>query len=321
VKKGDHITFDLSGTHPQVRGPVNIRPQSVESAALMALVNFIDPTIPLNDGCLRVVDFVNPEGKLSNPRFPATVNNYYPTMLVLYSVIVKGLAKFNPKRAVGAIGFGAGSHSIGFHQSRDGKPSVQYELFVSSLGGTPEADGTPYVLGMSHITPTTPIEILETEYPVRVTRFEPIIDSGGPGRRRGGPGYRKEYQLLSDATYNLRMMGFRSKSWGVFRGKPPSVGRCTLNPGTPRERALSHLSTMELTAGDVIRAEFSGGGGCGDPLTREPALVRADVANGYVSLEKAASEFGVVLTPVTLDVDVVATERLRSQRLAAQAAS
>jgi N-methylhydantoinase B len=316
VKQGDRVTIDLSRMNPQVRGPVNIRPQAAESAGLIALLNFLDPTIPINDGCRRVISFVNPEGTLSNPRFPATVNNYFPTMHILYSVIMKALVTFNPARAVGAAGFGVGSQSVGYRNVRGRKTAVQYELFVSSLGGTPTADGTPYVLGISHITPYTPIEILETEHPVRVTAFEPIADSGGPGKYRGGPGYRKEYQFLSDATVNLRMTGFRSPAWGVLGGKAPKVGRCTLNPDTPRERVLPPLCTFDVTAGDVVRAEFSGGGGCGDPLEREPSRVRDDVTNGYVSIEGARSDYGVVLAPGTLAMDLEETARIRAQQLA-----
>lgn len=312
VKQGDHVTFDFSKMNPQVPGPVNIRPPAAESASLIALLNILDPTIPINDGCRRVIDFVNPEGTLSNPRFPATVNNYFPTMHILYSIALKALSKLNPARAVGAAGFGIGGHSIGYRDIRTGKTTVQYELFVSSLGGTPQADGTPYVLGISHITPYTPIEILETEFPVRVTRFEPMIDSGGCGRNRGGLGFRKEYQLLADATYNLRMTGFRAQAWGTAGGGPPKVGRCILNPGTSRERLTMPLATFQLKAGDVIRAEFSGGGGHGRPYDRDPLLVQSDVANGYVSLQSAQRDYGVLLDPETLTVDAEATKRLRA---------
>jgi N-methylhydantoinase B len=312
IKRGTGIAFDLSGMNDQVRGPINIRPQSAESGALLALLHFLDPTIPINDGCRRVIAFVNPEGKLTNPRFPAPINNYYPTTHVLYSATQKALATFNPSRAAGAAGFGTGGNTLGYRRARAGKPAVQYEIFAISLGGTPESDGTPYIMPMSHITPFTPIEILETEYPVRIACFEPIVDSCGVGQHRGGPGYRKEYQLLSDAVFTLRMGGFRSGAWGVFGGKGPKLARCVLNPGTEREEACPPLLTRELKAGEVIRFELPGGGGYGNPREREPELVLEDVLNGYLSLEAAKREYGVAIDQATLTVDPTRTARLRA---------
>jgi len=301
----------------QVRGPINIRPQATESGAALALLGFLDPTIPINDGCRRVITFVNPEGKLTNPRFPAPINNYYPTTHVVYSAIQKALAVFNPGRGVGATGFGTGGNTLGYRRARAGKPAVQYEIFAVSMGGTPASDGTPYVMPMSHITPFTPIEILETEYPVRVTRFEPIADSCGVGHHRGGPGYRKEYRLLGDAVFTLRMGGFRTGAWGVLGGKEPTLASCTLNPATEREERLPPLMTREVTDGDVIRIELPGGGGYGNPLGREPAEVREDVLNGYLSLETAEREYGVAIDPTTLALDGGRTARLRAERAAA----
>jgi N-methylhydantoinase B len=312
IKKGDGITFDLSGMNDQVRGPINIRPQATESGAALAILGFLDPTIPINDGCRRVITFVNPEGKLTNPRFPAPINNYYPTTHVVYSAIQKALAVFNPGRGVGATGFGTGGNTLGYRQARAGKPAVQYEIFAVSMGGTPESDGTPYVMPMSHITPFTPVEILENEYPVRVTRFEPIVDSCGVGRHRGGPGYRKEYQLLSDAVFTLRMGGFRTGAWGVLGGKAPTLARCILNPGTEQAEALPALLTRELKAGEVIRIEVPGGGGYGNPRERDPAAVLEDVLNGYLSLETAAREYGVAIDPATRTVDAERTALLRA---------
>lgn len=314
VKKGDGITIDLSEMNDQVRGPINIRPQAAESGAFLALLGYLDPTIPINEGCRRVFALVNPEGKLTNPRFPAPVNNYFPTTHVLYSAVQKALAVFNPARAVGACGFGTGGNTLGYRQARAGKPAVQYEIFAVSMGGTPASDGTPFVMPMSHITPNTPVEILETEYPVRVTRFEPIADSAGAGRHRGGPGYRKEYELLSDAVFTLRMGGFRFGAWGVLGGKDPSLARCVLNPETERHEALPPLHTRELKAGEVIRIELPGGGGYGDPRQRDPAAVLEDVLNGYLSLETAEREYGVAIDPATRTVDAERTARLRAGR-------
>lgn len=125
TKKGDQITFDYSAGHDQVKGPTNLRPQSSEVAALMALMVMLDPTIPLNDGARRPVSFINPEGKITNPRWPAPVNSYYGLSNVLYSTIGKALAQFNPARAVASAGLGLGAIAVGYDKSRTGRKAVQ----------------------------------------------------------------------------------------------------------------------------------------------------------------------------------------------------
>ncbi|MDQ3904563.1 MAG: hydantoinase B/oxoprolinase family protein, partial [Actinomycetota bacterium] len=271
------------------------------------------PTIPINDGARRVLSFVSPEGRLTNARFPAPVNNYYGVTHVLYSCVLQALAKFQPERAVGAAGFGVGAVSFGYRQARAGKPAVQYEILVTSLGATPTSDGTFVVMAMSHITPNTPIEILETEFPVLIETFEPTADTGGAGYHRGGVGYRKEYRALGDAQLTLRLGQFRHGAWGVLGGKPPSRAKATLNPGTDRETPTATLYTAELHQGDTVRLDMPGGGGYGDPLTREPERVLDDVLDGYVSVEAAERDYGVVIDLANKRVDEEQTAALRAR--------
>lgn len=316
TKVGDEITFDFSQSAPQVRGPLNIRPQSAESAAVIALVGFVDPTIALNGGCRGPVNFVNPEGRLTNPVRPAPVNTYFRVMAMLYSAVAQALATFDPSRAVGSCGFGFGSGTLGYVHGRSGRAKVQYELLMPSLGGTPLGDGAFVVQPMSHITPNTPVEVLETEYPVVVERFEPIADSAGPGRHRGGPGYRKRYRVLDETVLNLRSNQFVHEGPGVFGGGPPARRAVLRNPGTSSEERLEDMRTVELAAGEVIEFQISGGAGYGDPKERTPQRVLADVLDGFVSREAAASIYGVALREgeAGVCVDSDRTARLRAGR-------
>jgi len=291
-KRGDRITFDYSASDPQTRGPVNLRPQSAETAAALALISFIDASIPLNDGCRRAIDFVNPEGRITHASHPRPINNYYPSMHLLYCCVQKALANFAPQKAVAPAGLGVGGCLIAYARSRAGKLGVQYELMTPSLGGTPRGDGSFAVLPMSQITPSQPIEILESEYPVEVIGFEPLTDSAGAGRHRGGSGYARTYRVLEDASFSVRMAQFKNGSWGVVGGDAPNRARCVLNPGTPQEEQLPPLATRDLKAGDVIRMELAGGGGFGDPRERDPDLVAADVRDGLVSPQAARAVYG-----------------------------
>lgn len=314
TKRGDEITADLSGMHEQVKGPINLRPQHAETAALLALLAFLDPDIPINDGARRPLRLVNPEGRVSNARWPAPVNSYFGFTHVLYSTIQRALAQFNPERAVGTAGFGIGALAIGYRERR-GRQPIQYELLVTSLGATPEHDGASPVQAMSHVTPSTPVEILETEFPVRVRQFQWLPDTAGAGRYRGGPGYRKEYELAADALATLRLgHQFRHGGWGVLGGAAPRTISATLEPGRPRERPLHPLETLDLQAGQVFRIDMPGGGGYGDPLTRPPEEVAEDVRNGVVSAEGAERDYGVIVEAARLAVREKETARLRAAR-------
>jgi len=161
----------------------------------------------------------------------------------------------------------------------------------------------------------TPVEALETEFPVRVERYELATDSGGPGQFRGGLGVRRQWQILAEeSTVNLRMDRFKFASPGVFGAKPARASKAVLNPGRPGERALtSKVAGLRLRQGDVLSVDFAGGGGFGDPLRRDVERVREDVERGYVSLEAAREDYGVVLDPADLHVDAVATAQLRQK--------
>ena len=183
--------------------------------------------------------------------------------------------------------------TVGYRGTRTGKRAVQYELVGPSLGASSAHDGAFHAHPVTHNTPSAPIEILETEFPMRMLACAPLPDSGGPGRFRGGLGCLREYELLDDAIFTLRVGGFRSGSWGVEGGLPGVLGRCIVDPGRPTERSLPSLFTTDLPAGTVLRVEQAGGSGFGDPESRDREHVLADVQNGYVSVEAAAEVYGV----------------------------
>jgi N-methylhydantoinase B len=151
------------------------------------------------------------------------------------------------------------------------------------------------------------------EYPVEVTRFEPLTDTAGPGRSRGGPGYLREYRLLEDAVCTVRMGQFVNGSWGVVGGEAPNRARCVLNAGTEREESLPILATRQLKAGDTVSIELAGGGGYGLPTERSPELVARDVRDGLVSIEAARTRYRVVIDAAKLTVNLAATVSLRAQ--------
>jgi N-methylhydantoinase B len=291
TKSGESLQLDFSGSSEQTLGPVNLVTSTAKAVSLLALLTTTDPTIPVNFGLTDAVDFVIPPGLVVSPRHPATVNHYFPTAHLVYVCVLAALGQLNPARAVAPSGLGSGAVSIGYRKARTGKPAVLYELLNTSLGGTSTHDGTPMVMAMCHFTPGAPVEIIESEYPLRVRAFELVQDSAGAGRYRGGMGYAREFEMLEDSVLTVRSANHRFTAWGHSGGTAPRPSRVVLNPGRADSEMLGPLETRHLKAGDIIRFERSGGAGYGPPAERADEDVRDDVRDGYVSPEAAASVY------------------------------
>ena len=291
TKSGERLRLDFTGTAAQTIGPVNLVAATAQAASLLAVLASCDPTIPVNFGLREAVDFVLPEGTVVNARHPATVNLYFPTAHLVYNCVLSALGELNPARAVAPSGLGSGAVTIGYRKSRSGKPAVLYELLNTSLGGTSRNDGAAAVMAMNHFTPGAPVEIFESEYPLRVRAFELIRDSAGAGRYRGGLGYAREFEVLEDSVLTVRSSNHLFATPGHSGGLGPVPSRVILNPDRTDREELSAIETRHLKAGDVIRFERSGGGGFGAPAERAAEAVRDDVRNGYVSTQAAADVY------------------------------
>jgi N-methylhydantoinase B len=313
AKQGERLVVDFSDCAPQTMGPVNVNAWTARAVSLLAVLAATDPTIPMNSGLLDQVEFVLPEGLIVNPRFPASVSLYFPTSVMIYTCLLSALGELNPARAVAPSGMVTGAIALGYRSGRGGKPTVQYELASTGLGGTSHSDGTSLVSPMNHFTPGLPVEILETEYPVVVRRYDMWRDSAGAGRHRGGVGYVREFELLEDCVLTLRSSGHRFPSWGLAKGMSPATSRTTINPGGAGEERIGPIDTRHLIPGSVLRIERSGGGGYGTPAERAPEAVLADVRNGYVSVEMARETYGVVIDAQALAIDRAATVTRRRE--------
>lgn len=293
-KRGGSIHFDFSRCQEQSGGAINIRPPLVRACCYYALVGLTDPTLPNNEGLARVVQTTFREGTVLNPTFPAAANIYVYTLLLTTEIVLKALGHFVPERVTAAWGTGGGM-TIAHGQGRAGQTYVQYELFGSGSGGRAGKDGIsgvqPHVVNCR----ITPVEILESEFPIRVERFELIPDSGGPGQWRGGLGYLREYRLLGqEAIWSVRSDRHVYRPWGIRGGLDGRPGRHLVQPGTPAERQVpARYGGHRMRYGDTIRIETAGGGGYGDPHHRDPEKVLSDVRNGYVSVEAAWRDYGV----------------------------
>jgi N-methylhydantoinase B len=284
-------SFDFSNSDPQARGPVNLRPSMVEACVFYSLIGCLGPNLHFNDGMRDVVQFTYAPRTVTNAEAPAPVSNYQMVNLKLVDVILEALAHFHPVRAIANAG-SSSALTIAWAKGRPGQSTMQYEIMGSAYGGGMGHDGasaTATHLSNLHITP---IEILESEFPCRITRFDLMPDSGGAGRWRGGLSLQREYELLEDATVIRRYDKSRFPPNGVAGGKAGRGARFVIRPGTAQEFMTPSSGRYELKACERFLLQSAGGGGCGEPPARDRAALAHDVAEGYVTAEGAKRDYG-----------------------------
>jgi N-methylhydantoinase B len=294
-KAGEALHFDFSGSAGETKGPANIRPPLVQAACAYALISLIDPNTYVSSGLTRAFTMTAREGSVLNPRFPAPVNTYNPTIHALVDAIFDAMSHIVPGKAR-ADGSGSRSIILGGRSTYTGKGYVQYEIIAGGAGARTGKDGASGITVNQSNAKIAPIEIIESEFPTRVTRFELIADSGGAGEFRGGLGIRREYLNLADARFSIRSMKHIIPPNGCAGGTSGRPGAIWINPDTREAKRLpTRYADYPLRAGDVFRLDTPGGGGYGDPLARAPERVLSDVREGAISRETAERDYGVVL--------------------------
>jgi N-methylhydantoinase B len=275
-------TFDFSASDPQARGPVNLRPSMVEACVFYCLIGCLGPKLVFNDGMRDVVRLVLAPRTVTNADPPASVSNYQMVNLKLVDVILEALSRFRPARAIANSG-SSSALSIAWRQGRPGQSTMQYEIIGSAYGGGMGHDGasaTATHLSNLHITP---IEILEAEYPCRITRFDLVPDSGGAGQWRGGLSMRREYELLADATVVRRFDKSRFPPQGLAGGGPGGRSRFVVRLGAADELEAPASGRYDMKAGERFLLQSAGGGGYGEARLRAREAIARDIAEGYVS--------------------------------------
>ena len=296
TKHGDKLHFDFSGSSDQTQGPANIRPPLVRAACVYCVVALVDRFLPINQGLARVIDATFRPGSVVDPQFPAAVNTYMPTALTVAESVLIALAPFVPDRRI-AGGSGSAALVLGGRDPQRDRAFVHYEIFSGGTGARSGKDGVSATAFHLSNCRTAPIEIIESEFPTRVERFEMIPNSGGAGKWRGGLGFARDYRILTDdVRFSMRTDKHTISPFGIAGGMAGGRGACIVNPGASEENRLpSRFGDYRISKNDIIRVERPGGGGLGDPLSRPVANVLDDVRQGYVSADQARTDYGVAL--------------------------
>ena len=326
---GGRLVLDFTGTSPQARGPIN---HAGDYADGNFLAKWLAPILrnlaetperaaelDVNEGVVPLLELrFPPKGTLLTPVFPAPTNARTFVILRLLGVLAGVLAK-----ATGGQ-MPADQETIRYTgvygDDADGRPYLMREVLGGGSGGRPYADGEDTV----HVVPDSrniPVEFAESRWPFLVERLSLAVDSGGPGRHRGGLGYEKHIRMLRDAHFMSIADRSRLACWGVAGGRAGRPFEVVIDPGGPAERAVDALADAEpVLAGEVIRIRTTGGGGWGDPLDRPYDEVLRDLRWHKVSAAGARDDYGVVVTgpPGEPVLDQAASDALRAARRTAR---
>lgn len=318
--QGDSVTVDLSGSDPQVRGPVNATFGITASMVFTALLQVSDPDLPVNHGCFRPVTIRAPRGSIVNAQFPApTMGGNTVTAEAIYQVVAGALAQAVPTRAI------AGTH-VSQNLTGGGRDWVFYFFTDGGWGARHDADGWDAIFEASGNCRDYPAEVVELTLPLRCEGVRLRGDLAGVGQYRGGCGTERVFTFLQDAELNSIAERADSSPYGLAGGRPAGRnslhvtrdGRSYTFPELTGARFPLKFSNQPVLQGDVVSVITTGGGGFGDPFLRDPTAVLRDVEDGLYTVDQAAKVYGVLLRTDpegTLTVDVTETAALRSRRV------
>jgi len=310
--KGSDIMVDLDGSSLQVNWGGNVVYNFTYAYVFMAMKSMFGPDIPNNDGCARPLKLRAPEGSVVNCKFPAAVAARLVIGHFITEIIYRALSSVLPDKVIAASGGTPAQMNVFYGKRNDGRPWHSVIIRGGGMGAGSVNDGN-YVYIFPANGANTPIEIFENDTPLIVENRELLANSGGPGRMKGGLGQREVFKVPDDKyapvpPVNLGIQAGRHihPPEGLFGGKPGTKAQFLVNgvSGNP-------FGLTQLKPGDVVTIDAAGGGGYGNPLEREPEMVESDVMEGYVSVEKAREDYGVVIDPKTMKVDEETTRKLR----------
>lgn len=309
VKNGE-LYFDFDGSGPAGAGGVNSPWSLTHSAVYYAVKSVLACDIPTNFGAYRPIHILR-------PKYECIVDAYFPHAVGgctsnpaqrIVDVVIGAFSKLVPEQVCACDGHWPSGRFVG-RDPRTNRFSPYVETYACGRGAKYNQDGAD--AHQTHMTNTAnaPIEIIELEHPLRVDKYEMVVDSGGAGEFRGGVGISRQLTALTDMSANAFPVRPNTRPYGLMGGGPGSSDMCgiTLSDGS------FVTSSRDVKAGNKIIIRSSGGGGWGDPLKRSPQKVLQDVLDGYVSVGAAKSLYKVAINLEHGVVDQEATDKLRAK--------
>lgn len=314
-KSGDQLTFDFAGSSPPCIGPMNSVLATTLSSVYLAM-RHIFPEVPISAGAFEPLDVIGVENTFLDARYPRPVSGCAAEVSQrIAEAVFAALVDALPDRVTAAPAGTSGNFALGGHNAEKGQDFVMYQLSGGGYGGNADHDGLANGCSTIGISKAPPIEIMEQSFPVLYHRYALREGSGGAGCHRGGFGLEYEVELRhAEARASFVMDHGRYGPQGVRGGKDGAVNTVTVwrNGEASVPPHLSKQQDIPLQSGDRVVVATPGGGGYGDPLTRDPDAVKMDVMLERYTHNQAKEWFGVILT-TDGEVDITATREQRKQ--------
>jgi N-methylhydantoinase B len=346
-KEGDRLLFDFAGSDPQAKVGINLPYHATVGACFEAVLSTLGYDLPKNQGLFRIMEVLAPEGSMVNVKYPApvslnTTSGGLAARYLANSVLAQMVARSDKWRVE------VMAQSMGNRMARHAGINQNGRYYVSTLVGLSGGGARSFgdgidTSGLDTGGPSSShnVEWVEANFPLLHLFRRHVKDAAGAGKFRGGAA-EETALVLHDAPDKaitfvaLGTAGLRNAGQGVFGGYPGAPSLLVHLKDTALRKALAEnrapndiealggerqylpYCSVELLEDDVFLMRFGGGGGYGDPLQRDPALVARDIHNGIVSESVAESLYGVIVDKAG-DFDLRATElrreALRSERL------
>jgi N-methylhydantoinase B len=288
---GDTLSFDFTGTSPQVPGPINATRPFTLACVAFAVKAVVDPTTPANEGMFRPLQVTLPPRSIVDAEFPAAMSNNSSILgLRVVDTIFGALSSVLPSRVTAASSGTMNVVTIGGTDPRSGERFAYIESYGGGQGAADGLDGMDGVHTTTSNTQNAPAEAIERAYPIRVVRYGLAAGTGGQGRFRGGLGLLREFEFMTDVTFSLVSDRHARRPWGLCGGLPGEPARCVLTHADGTAEDLPPKVTRKAEAGSRLLLVTAGGGGFGDPRERDPAAIEADHRAGWTERRIALKE-------------------------------
>ncbi len=314
--KDQEIIFDYTNTDPQTNGFVNGTFTSSASATVLTFLQMVNPDMPHNDGMVRPIRIIIPEGTILNAAYPKATtfgNHLCPPNA---DSIIRALASAIPERITAGWNQLLCGLTTGTDHRKDAKfVDIVFLGLKGGSGATKGVDGYDHIgmIDASGGVLDQDYEMFEQQTPHLLLEHEYWRDSAGAGQYRGGLGIITKFMIGSDDTTVVTFGdGDVEPAFGLFGGKNSTLNKINLIYPDDRVYKTTSKDLVEnVPAGTVWSQRAGGGGGYGNPLKRPAAIVAEEVRNGIISFESAKNDYGVIVNPETYEVDQKATERAR----------
>jgi N-methylhydantoinase B len=288
------IKIDYNGTDKELDCPLNAVFGVTLSGVYFVVRTLIGDEIPANHGAFSPISVIAPEGTIVNPTFPHPVGGgNVETSQRNADLIYSAFSKAVPEKVPAASGGSMNNVMIGGRNN--GKSWAFYETIAVGLGGRKGMDGIDGIHCNMTNTLNTPIEEIERNTPMLITRYEFRVDSSGAGKYRGGSGLIRSFRMTSDSTtFTILADRERHGPWGLFGGKEGEKTLIILQRNDKRNK-ISTKGTFQLKKDDEIHVYTAGGGGYGLATKRDKQKIMDDINNGIISRVQAEKDYNIRL--------------------------